>query len=86
MFKFIFNIRIIYILWVIFNCVLLYIAGYIQRVTLAFLNQEWEEFTEVNYELYPFQTENIEHYDFIEFGLYCLIPLFLFKILARMFK
>ena len=84
MFKFLINIRVIFILWILFHIYLLIKAEYLQKVSVAFLKMEWEVVGEISPEIYPFQTKLIEHYDITEFLLYVFVPYLLFKIFKKM--
>ena len=58
-------------------------AGYLQKVSVAFLKMEWDKAGEISPEIYPFQTNMIEHYDITEFLLYVFVPLIIIKLILK---
>lgn len=84
MLKFLINIRLVYILWILFNIYLMLKAGYLQKVSVAFLKMEWSKVGEISPEIYPFQTNMVEHYDITEFLLFVIVPFILYKLLRKL--
>lgn len=83
--RLVFNVKFFYYVWVLANFIALFLSGYVQRVSEAFLKMNWSEFVKVNLQFYPFGETTIHDYDLTEFMVYLIVPVILFRIIYNIF-
>ncbi len=81
--------KILISLWIIVNCVLLYLSGYVEKLIINARKlpyAKWEELTQYTDKFFPFSTTNLQHYDITEFTVYVVGGLIVYWIIRKFYQ
>ena len=81
--------RILISLWILAQCVLLYLSGYAEKILinakkLPYAN--WNELTQYADKFFPFSTTDLIYYDISEFFVYVVGGLIIFRIIRKFYQ